>query len=169
VNMWSTDFTVLTAVQRWNSDAQSTPKALRGEQMKAIMVLEESSATKFPRIGSDEIFSNIKRFDNIDYDQENFIVFFLDSQSRLIGAEILFIGGLNYVGCDPKIIFRRALHNNANSIVIAHNHPSTDLEPSVNDKTFFRQLKEAGQIVGIGVVDSIIFNEKEYYSILKEL
>ncbi len=112
---------------------------------------------------SKSIFNNIKII-NIDYSQENFLVFFLNTTLTLINAEVLFKGGLDSCLVDPKTIFRKALINNSSSIIVAHNHPSGDLTPSQEEDEVFNNLKGIGKLIGIDVIDSIIFNQTEYYS-----
>ena len=70
-----------------------------------------------------DLFSNIKEF-GIDHSQENFIIFLLDSSNKVIQSKVLFKGGLNSCLIDPKTLFRFALLHDANSIIVAHNHPS---------------------------------------------
>ena len=113
--------------------------------------------------GAEDIFKNIKKI-NIDYKQENFIVFFLDTKNQIIENEVLFKGGLDSCLVCPKTIFRNALKHNASKIIIAHNHPSKDLTPSYEDIDVFKKLKEAGDILQISVLDNIIFNKKEFYA-----
>ena len=67
---------------------------------------------------------------------------------------------------DPKTIFRKALLHNANSIIVAHNHPSGNLRPSKEDLDIMERIREAGKIITIRLLDFIIFNEGEYYSCL---
>jgi DNA repair protein RadC len=55
---------------------------------------------------------------------------------------------------------------NANAVILAHNHPSGCLEPSQEDITIFQKLQEIGRIIQLAVLDSIIFNEREFYSLL---
>jgi len=128
--------------------------------MKEVIILKES--TGVIREARD-IFKNIKEM-NIDYAQENFIVFFLDSKNKIINAEVLFKGGLNSCLIDPKTIFRIALLHNSNGIIVAHNHPSGDLTPSDEDKNIYESLQMSGEFLDLRCMDSIIFNEKEYYS-----
>ena len=127
--------------------------------MNKILILKE-------KIGNiktaDDIFNKIKKI-NIDFNQENFIVFYLNSQNIVLKSEVLFKGGLNGCLVCPKTIFRNALKNNANKIIIAHNHPSNDLKPSDEDIEVFNKLKDAGEIIDLNVLDCIIFNKKEYY------
>jgi DNA repair protein RadC len=112
---------------------------------------------------SKELFEKIKII-NIDYTQENFLVFYLNTKNKIIDSEILFKGGLDCCVVDPKTIFRKALMHNAKNIIIAHNHPSEDLKPSCEDKEIYNRLKEAGEMLALNVLDSIVFNEKEFYS-----
>ena len=128
--------------------------------MKEVIILKEP--TGVIREARD-IFKNIKEM-NIDYAQENFIVFFLDSKNKIINAEVLFKGGLNSCLIDPKTIFRIALLHNSNGIIVAHNHPSGDLTPSNEDKNIYELLQKSGEFLDLCCMDSIIFNEKEYYS-----
>ena len=111
-----------------------------------------------------DLFKNIKKID-IDYDQENLILFCLNTKNQIIHSEILFKGGLNACFIDPKTIFRVALKHNSNSIIIAHNHPSGHLKPSDDDISAYRNMQKAGDILKLLCIDSIIFNKKEFYSI----
>ena len=128
--------------------------------MERIITLKESIG----KIKSAEsIFSKIKEI-KVDFCQENFLVFFLNTKLELIDVEILFKGGLNSCLIDPKTIFRKALLYNSNSIIVSHNHPSGDLTPSEEDQEIFKNLKEIGYLIGINVLDSIIFNKTQFYS-----
>lgn len=120
---------------------------------------------KFKVCNGGDIFNKIKKV-NIDYSQENFIVFYLNTQNKIIKEDVLFKGGLNSCLVCPKTLFRNALLNNSNSVIIAHNHPSNDLKPSDDDINVFEMLKKAGKIINIDVLDSIIFNKKGYYSLI---
>jgi len=129
--------------------------------MERVMILKESNIGSINN--SSGLFGKIKSF-NIDYNQENFIVFFLDSKNRLIKSVNLFKGGLNECIIDPKALFRKALLLNANAVIVSHNHPSGDLNPSEEDINIYDKLKEGGKFIGIKVLDSVIFNKKEFYS-----
>lgn len=111
-----------------------------------------------------ELFKKIKRI-NIDYKQENLIVFYLNAKNQVINKEILFKGGLDACLIDPKTLFRKALLKNALSVIICHNHPSSNLNPSTGDLEVYKRLKDAGKMLSICVLDSIIFNKKEFYSL----
>lgn len=86
-----------------------------------------------------------------------------------MGSEVLFRGTMKACLLDPKIIFRKALENKAIGIIVAHNHPSGVLAPSEEDIVMAKQLKEIGEFVDIEVLDNVIFNEGEYYSLEDKL
>lgn len=130
--------------------------------MKELIILKESKGITKAK----DLFKNIQKI-NIDYKQENFIVFYLDSKNSLLDKEILFKGGLNECLIDVKTLFRNALKRNSNSLILAHNHPSGDLNPSGEDEIIFERIKQAGNIIDLNVLDFIIFNKKEFYSIDK--
>jgi len=112
---------------------------------------------------STELFSKIEKV-NIDYNQENVVVFYLNSDNVIITTELLFKGGLNTCVLDPRTLFRHALLHNANSLIIAHNHPSGKLIPSEEDILSFKNLQKFGRELGLNVLDSIIFNKEHFYS-----
>jgi DNA repair protein RadC len=128
--------------------------------MEQIFILKEPIGT-VKNVKS--IFENIKKI-NIDYSQENFLIFYLNSKNKISKSEILFKGAMDSCTIDFKVIFRNALKYKAISIIIAHNHPSGDLTPSDNDKDIFSKIIEAGKIIQIKILDSIIFSKKEFYS-----
>ena len=129
-------------------------------RMKQIFILKENSEAI---TGAKDLFNNIQKID-IDFTQENFILFSLDTQNKIIASEIIFKGGLNGCLIDPKTLFRKALLNNANSIIIAHNHPSGNLKPSNEDRSIFNKLKRIGKDLQLNLLDSIIFNENQFYT-----
>lgn len=129
--------------------------------MKQVYVLKEP-VDKITLPG--DLFKNIKNID-VDYEQENLILFCLNTKKQIVHSETVFKGGLNTCCIDPKTIFRIALKYNSDSVIIAHNHPSGDLQPSTEDKHIFEMLKNAGEVIEVRCLDSIIFNKKEFYSL----
>lgn len=133
---------------------------VRGDPVKQVFAIKEPvGAIKSPT----DLFSKIKTI-NIDYKQENFILICLDTKHGVLHSEILFKGGLNSSVIDLRTLFRIALRHNSDSIIIAHNHPSGNLKPSGEDCHVFNMVKRAGDIIGLKCLDSIIFNESEFYS-----
>src|SRR3989344_5770325 len=131
--------------------------------MEQIFILkEELKNIKSPS----DIFNKILKF-KIDYNQENLIIFYLNAKNKIINSEVLFKGGLTSCISEPNTIFRKALLKNSYSIIIAHNHPSNNLTPSNEDLNIFKLLKEGGELLNIKVLDSLIFNKKEFYSLVE--
>lgn len=103
-----------------------------------------------------------------DYAHEVFAVLFLNAGSRLLGYEIISYGGLSQTIVDPKIIFNRALALKASSLILSHNHPSGNLNPSNADKVITQRIVEGAKLLDIKVVDHIIVSDDGYYSFADE-
>ena len=99
-----------------------------------------------------------------DWTKEVFLVFCLNTTQRIISREIVSIGILDRTLVHPREIFRMAILRNAASIIIAHNHPSGRVEPSEADRVVTKTIKEAGDILGIKLLDHVIVGEDAYYS-----
>jgi len=96
--------------------------------------------------------------------KENFVVLYLDARNRLIYKETVSIGTLNANLVHPREVFEPAVRNLAAQIVLAHNHPSGDPEPSEDDLEITKRLVESGKILGIEVLDHIIITKDKYLS-----
>lgn len=98
---------------------------------------------------------------------ERFIVILLSNCNRVIGYDIVSTGTLNSSVVDPRGVFRSAIVANSANIIICHNHPSGNLEPSNEDITITNLLVEAGKIIGINIFDHIIFAENRFASFVE--
>jgi DNA repair protein RadC len=78
------------------------------------------------------------------------------------------VGGVSGTVADIKVIFKLAIDNLASSIILVHNHPSGQLTPSPFDKLLTAQIKEAGQLLDLPVLDHMIFTDNGYYSFMDE-
>lgn len=96
--------------------------------------------------------------------QEHFVVLTLDSGRRLISKQIVFIGTINATLVHPRETYAPAIADYAAFIIVAHNHPSGDPEPSRADITSTQQLIAAGQILGVKLIDHVIVAGDEYFS-----
>ena len=96
--------------------------------------------------------------------QEVFAVLFLDVKSRMIALEELFQGTLTHTSVYPREVVLRALHHQASSVVLAHNHPSGSAEPSPADESLTRVLKAALALIDIPVMDHMIVGTGEVFS-----
>lgn len=99
--------------------------------------------------------------------KEHFICLFLNTKNRVIYKEIISTGSLNAAIVHPREVFRAAIKRCSGSLICAHNHPSGDSTPSPEDIALTRRLTEAGEIIGIEVLDHIIIGAGNYTS-LKE-
>lgn len=90
-------------------------------------------------------------------ERERFYALLLTTKNALIGLEEVSVGSLNSSIVHPREVFRQAIRHSAAAIIVAHNHPSGDPTPSREDVEVTRRLAEAGRIVGIEVLDHIIF------------
>ena len=99
--------------------------------------------------------------------EEVFILITLNTKNIVTGYFEVHRGTINTSLVHPREVFKRALLNNASNIVVAHNHPSGDPNPSKEDIQITERLKEAGNLLGINLLDHIIVGEDKYIS-LKE-
>lgn len=98
-------------------------------------------------------------------DREEFIVILLDTKNKIIRVETVSTGTLNKSIVHPRDVFRRAISYNANSVILAHNHPSGDPEPSREDLDITSRLIDVGKLIGINVLDHIVVGLNRYVSI----
>lgn len=103
-----------------------------------------------------------------DKKQECFVVLTLDGANRLIDNTVVFQGTLTQSLVHPREIFAKAIEDRAAKIIVAHNHPSGNLEPSLEDIEVTEKLKEAGRLMGIEVLDHIIVSKSGYRSMSSE-
>jgi DNA repair protein RadC len=92
-------------------------------------------------------------------DREQFVVLLLDAQHSPIGINIVSIGSLTASIVHPREAFKAAILANAAAVIVAHNHPSNSVEPSREDVELTRRLREAGELLGIRVLDSLVLGE----------
>ncbi len=88
----------------------------------------------------------------------------LDVRLSLISVETIAIGTVAHVSVEPREVFAPAVAARASSVVLAHNHPSGDAEPSPQDADFTRAMVDAGRVLNIDVVDHLIVTPRSYYS-----
>ena len=99
-----------------------------------------------------------------DKKQEHFLCLSLNGANEVIGNRVVTVGLLNSSQVHPREVFAEVISDRAASVILAHNHPSGVLKPSPEDITINQQLVDAGQILGIAVLDHIIITKKGYLS-----
>ncbi|MDM8555465.1 DNA repair protein RadC [Desulfococcaceae bacterium HSG7] len=102
-----------------------------------------------------------------DRRQEYFLCISLNGANEVITCRVVSVGLVNTTQVHPREVFADPITDRASSVALAHNHPSGDLAPSKEDIGVTRQLRKAGEILGISVLDHIIFNTKGHYSFLE--
>ena len=100
-----------------------------------------------------------------DKKQEYFVCLTLDGANRLIAKRIITIGTLTASLVHPREVFAEAITDRAASIIVAHNHPSGNLEPSDADTLITERLREAGSLLGVPLVDHIIVSSKSFRTV----
>jgi len=103
-----------------------------------------------------------------DLKHEVFAVMFLNRANRINHLEVISEGGITGTVADPRIILRKALEEEAVSLILCHNHPSGNLKPSKADEDLTRKIKEASQYFDIRILDHIIVSEDGWFSFADE-
>ncbi len=103
-----------------------------------------------------------------DFNYEVFVALFLNRSLKIISYEIISKGGISGTVADPRIILKKALEAGASSLIICHNHPSGNLQPSKQDDALTQKIKTAAQYLDINLLDHIIVSEEGYYSYADE-
>ncbi|PWI29761.1 DNA repair protein [Flavobacteriaceae bacterium LYZ1037] len=96
--------------------------------------------------------------------QEEFKVLLLNRSNTVLGIYQMSKGGVSGTYVDAKLVFSVALKCNASNIIIAHNHPSSNLTPSEADKKLTQKLNKAGQYLDITLIDHLIITKDDFYS-----
>ena len=103
-----------------------------------------------------------------DRKQEHFLSISINGANEVMNVRVVSIGLVDRSHAHPREVFADVLSDRASAVIVAHNHPNGVLEPSQNDINITTQLKAAGAIVGIELLDHIIFNQAGYFSFLED-
>lgn len=103
-----------------------------------------------------------------DYKKEVFAVVFLNRANKINHFEIVSEGGITGTVADPRIILKKALEENAVSLILCHNHPSGNLKPSRADEDLTFKIHEAARYFDIKIIDHVIVSEEGYFSFADE-
>jgi DNA repair protein RadC len=128
---------------------------------------EYKKASKIVINNPDDVYTNFRfLFDGAL--RERFIVLWLSTMNKVQGYEVITEGILNCCVVHPREVFRGAIVATAASVILVHNHPSENPQPSIEDKKITHQLVESGKIIDIKVYDHIIFCNKDYFSFAQQ-
>jgi len=103
-----------------------------------------------------------------DRKQEHFLVISLNGANEVINVRVITIGLVNTTQVHPREVFADVIAERASAVILAHNHPSGNLELSDGDINITRQLSEAGKLLGIKVLDHIVFSKSGYRSVIND-
>ncbi|RJQ61541.1 MAG: DNA repair protein RadC [Desulfobacteraceae bacterium] len=112
-----------------------------------------------------DLLPHIKHY--ADRKQEHFLCASINGANEILNIRVVSIGLIDRAPVHPREVFADALSDRASAIIVAHNHPAGSPEPSATDVEITAQLKSAGSVVGIALLDHIIFNRSGYYSFLE--
>ncbi|MTI85601.1 MAG: JAB domain-containing protein [Firmicutes bacterium] len=96
--------------------------------------------------------------------REHFVVLLLNTKNHVIARELISIGTLNSSSVHPRELFKPAIRRSAASIILVHNHPSGDPEPSTGDCKVTERLVEIGELMGIEVLDHLVIGDQRFVS-----
>lgn len=103
-----------------------------------------------------------------DRKQEHFLCASINGANEILNIRVVSIGLIDRSPVHPREVFADALGDRAAAVIVAHNHPSGGVQPSASDLKITAQLKAAGDILGITLLDHIIFDRNNYFSFLEE-
>lgn len=153
-------------------DATSKPRTIRLKQIKAVyetLTVREEVAS-YLKAGT-RYTAPSQVYDTFSFlmqeTKENFITLHLDGKNRIIAMDTVSIGSLNQSIVHPREVFKTALLSSAAAIILVHQHPTGDPSPSSEDIAITRRLKEAGEIIGIKILDHVIIGSGEYLSFVE--
>lgn len=146
-------------------------------EAKAITIVSALELGRRRKTGEKAIRSRIRSSkdiyeyitaDLLDQPTEQFWVILLNRGNKIIQKKAISLGGVSGTFVDKKVIFKIALEGLASGIVLVHNHPSGNLKPSEADIDLTKKLQASGKVLGIPIVDHLIFTDDDYFSFADE-
>ena len=139
----------------------------KASAIEASLELGRRRSSKKPRsiVSPEDVYREVRHY--ASRKQEHMVVVLLNGAHETTGTFVATVGLLNRTIVHPREIYAEAVAKRAAAIAIAHNHPSGNIEPSDDDKDVTRRLSEAGKLLGIKLLDHLIFTEDRYYSFLE--
>jgi DNA repair protein RadC len=153
-------------------DVSGKPRTIRFRQIRAVYetLAVKESITNYLKAGTRftaprEVYETFSFLMNET--KEMFLTLHLDGKNKVICMDVVSIGSLNQSIVHPREVFKCACLSNAAAILLIHQHPTGDPSPSREDIEITRRLKEAGELMGVKVLDHIIVGDGEYLSFVE--
>lgn len=128
-------------------------------------LISERHAPPYQISSPSDAYAVLKRYANAR--TERFLVVLLNGAHDVISTRIITVGLLNRTIIHPREVFRPAIVENAAAMLLSHNHPSSRLEPSQEDLAITKRLQEAGELLGIPVLDHLIIGRSGFISMVE--
>ncbi len=156
----------------WLLDIKGIGHAKACEIMASIelgrRLFMNSNDLKYKICCSEDVYNNMKYFLK-DNKQEYFYCLYLNNKNEIIERKLLFMGTVNRSVVHPREIFKYAYLSSASGIICVHNHPSGDVNPSLEDINFTKALLSIGKVQDIPILDHVIIGRDKYYSMADNL
>lgn len=146
-----------------------TEKTKRIDIVSIQMIKESSLRYQYRKISNPEDVKPLVIQFIGDKDREHFGVICLDTKNQPTHIMTVSIGTLNSSMVHPREVFKAAILSNSASVILFHNHPSGNPEPSITDNEITRRLVEAGEIIGIKVIDHVIIGDDKFLSMKEKM
>lgn len=165
----------IDGVNNFNNSSLNDLAGIKGVgEVKAITILAAIELGKRTlkhnnlkiKINNNRVVYDLFKYDFINVYQEKFLAIFLDIKKNLITSEVIFVGTVSEAKIHPREIFKSAIKNSASAIIVVHNHPTGDSNPSQADEELTNKLMAAGKLLNIPILDHIIIGFNNYYSFL---
>ena len=126
--------------------------------------IQTTHRKRFGQVISAHEYGMSLAFEMQNFEQEHLLAIYLDGQNQIIEKKTIFIGAVNHAPASPREILYHAIKNLSVGLLVAHNHPSGNLQPSQADRIFTNKIKNSCKDIGINFVDHIIVGAGNYYS-----
>lgn len=136
----------------------------RSPRLRLVTVVQDARVAEGVAIKTPHTASRQVREMLAGKDREHFVALHLDGRHRVVSAEVVSVGTLTTSLVHPREVFKGAMLANSAAVICAHNHPSGDVKPSEEDRQVFDRLKEAGELLGIPLLDFLIVSEADMWS-----
>jgi len=142
-----------------------TPPAFDDHFIREVRVQYQYSQQERFLIGSAEDVARFVRSHLVDNSREQLFALYLDTKHAVVSYSLISIGTANSTVVHPREVFQRAVLAGATAVIVAHNHPSGSCQPSEADRLITKRLREAGEVLGIPLLDHVIVTDDSFYAL----